>query len=84
MAKRYFEDITDGEHLHCQKLVFTIGDIVEFAKRYDPQPFHTDENAAKESIFEDRIPEHDAASSPLIGDPGTVALRERHTARPPL
>lgn len=51
MAKRYFEDITDGEHLHCQKLVFTQKDIIEFAKRYDPQPFHIDENAAKESIF---------------------------------
>lgn len=51
MAKRYFEDITDGEHLHCQKLVFTQRDIIEFAKRFDPQPFHTDEIAAKESMF---------------------------------
>ncbi len=51
MGKRYFEDITDGEHLHCQKLAFTQKDIIEFAKRFDPQPFHTDEIAAKESIF---------------------------------
>jgi acyl dehydratase len=26
-------------------------EIVEFARRYDPQPFHVDENAAKASIF---------------------------------
>jgi hypothetical protein len=26
-------------------------EIVEFAHRYDPQPFHVDENAAKASIF---------------------------------
>jgi acyl dehydratase len=51
MAKRFFEDITDGEHLKCQELVFTLGEIIEFAKKFDPQPFHTDENAAKNSIF---------------------------------
>jgi len=51
MAKRYFEDITDGEPLHCQKLVFTQKDIIQFARRFDPQPFHIDEILAKESIF---------------------------------
>ena len=51
MERRYFEDITDGEPLHCQKLIITREDIIEFAKRFDPQPFHIDENAAKESIF---------------------------------
>jgi len=51
MARRYFEDLTDGEPLHCQKLIITREDIIEFAKRFDPQPFHTDENAAKESMF---------------------------------
>ncbi|WP_319408309.1 MaoC/PaaZ C-terminal domain-containing protein [uncultured Desulfosarcina sp.] len=51
MAKRYFEDIADGEHLLCQKIVFTQSDIIEFARRFDPQPFHIDETAAKESIF---------------------------------
>jgi len=51
MVRRYFEDITDGEPLHCQKLIITRDDIIEFAKKFDPQPFHTDENAAKESIY---------------------------------
>jgi acyl dehydratase len=51
MAKRYFEDITDGERLNCQALVFTRAEIIEFAMKYDPQPFHTDESAAKDSIF---------------------------------
>lgn len=49
--KRFFEDIVDGEPLHCQTLVLTRRDIVEFAKRYDPQPFHIDETAARKSIF---------------------------------
>jgi acyl dehydratase len=51
MAKRYFEDITEGERLHCRKVVISREDIIEFAKKFDPQPFHTDENAAKESFF---------------------------------
>lgn len=51
MAKRYFEDISEGEHLHCSKLVLTRRDIIEFASKFDPQPFHTDEESAKQSIF---------------------------------
>lgn len=39
------ETITLGRH------VFTAGEIKEFAAKYDPQPFHTDEAAAKTSVF---------------------------------
>jgi acyl dehydratase len=51
MERRYFEDITDGEHLNCRNVIITREDIIRFAKKFDPQPFHTDEDAAKESIF---------------------------------
>ena len=51
MAKRYFEDISDGEPLDCRSLVITEKEIIEFAERFDPQPFHIDRNAARESIF---------------------------------
>lgn len=51
MARRYFEDITEGERLHCQKVTISREEIIEFANRYDPQPFHTDENAAEKSFF---------------------------------
>ena len=51
MARRYFEDMTDGEHLNCRNVIITREDIIRFAKEFDPQPFHTDEDAAKESIF---------------------------------
>ena len=51
MAKRYFEDLTEGERLKCQPVVMTREDIIDFARRFDPLPFHTDENAANESIF---------------------------------
>jgi acyl dehydratase len=51
MATRYFEDLTEGERLNCQHVVMTREEIIAFAKRFDPLPFHTDENAANESIF---------------------------------
>ena len=51
MAKRYFEDLTEGERLNCQPVVMTREDIIDFAKKFDPLPFHTDENAANESVF---------------------------------
>jgi acyl dehydratase len=51
MAKRYFEDLAEGERLNCQPVVMTREDIIDFAKRFDPLPFHTDENAANESVF---------------------------------
>jgi len=51
MTRRYFEDITDGEQLKCQNVIVTREDIITFAKKFDPQSFHTDEDTAEESIF---------------------------------
>jgi acyl dehydratase len=78
MSKRYFEDITDGEPLHCQKLIITREEIIEFAKRFDPQPFHTDENAAKETIFGGLIASSlhtiSACTSVVVEAQGDVAI----------
>lgn len=51
MEKRYYEDLRDQEHLHCQPIVITRDAIINFGKEYDPQPFHTDEAAAGDSFF---------------------------------
>jgi acyl dehydratase len=51
MERRYFDDLRDGEHLGCRPVVMTREAIVDFAKKFDPQPFHIDENAAMESFF---------------------------------
>jgi acyl dehydratase len=48
---RYYEDIEIGEMEEYGKYDVTKGEIKEFARKYDPQPFHIDEEAAKESIF---------------------------------
>lgn len=51
MKRRYFEDLKDGEHLHCQPVLMTREAIIDFGKKFDPQLFHIDENAARESFF---------------------------------
>ncbi len=51
MIQRYFEDINDCETLNCREFKVTREEILEFGERFDPQPFHTDEIKAGESIF---------------------------------
>ncbi len=47
----YFEDYEVGEVRNLGSYRVSRGEIVEFAERFDPQPFHIDEAAAKDSIF---------------------------------
>ena len=51
MKTRYFDDLKDGERLHCELVSMTREAIVDFGKRFDPQPFHIDEKAANKSLF---------------------------------
>ena len=51
MPKRYFEDLIEGEKLDCHDVIFSRKDIIDFAKQFDPQPFHTNEDIAEKSIF---------------------------------
>jgi len=51
MSTRYWDDLSEGEQLDCQTITFTLPEIVEFAIKYDPQPFHIDEQAAVASRF---------------------------------
>jgi acyl dehydratase len=48
---RYFEDYTPGTIFDCGSITVDPAEIVAFAKRYDPQYFHTDPEAAKRSAF---------------------------------
>ena len=51
MGKKYWEDLNEGERLSCSPVIFEQTEIINFAKRYDPQPFHLDEVIANASIF---------------------------------
>lgn len=40
-----------GQDLVIGSYTFTAEEIVDFARKYDPQPFHLDSEAAKNSVF---------------------------------
>jgi acyl dehydratase len=46
-----FEDRVIGETSDLGSHTFTREEIIAFAREYDPQPFHVDEEAAKASLF---------------------------------
>src|SRR5437870_7824115 len=48
---RYFEDFKVGESLDLGRRSVSADEIVAFARQFDPQPFHVDEEAAKRSVF---------------------------------
>lgn len=48
---KYFEDIRLDETVELGAHTFTREEILSFASRFDPQPFHVDEELAKESLF---------------------------------
>ncbi|MXR51923.1 acyl dehydratase [Halovenus sp. WSH3] len=48
---RYFEEYEVGDTWEFGERTITKEEIIEFAEKYDPQPFHTDEEAAKDTMF---------------------------------
>ena len=46
----YLEDLQLHDKETIGKWVVTKDDIIEFANKFDPQPFHIDEEAAKSSV----------------------------------
>lgn len=51
MGNGYFEEIVVGSVLDFGNKTVTKEEIIDFAKKYDPQPFHIDEDAANNSIY---------------------------------
>jgi len=47
----YFEDIKTGDRRELGSFTFTAEDIIRFAEKFDPQPFHLSEEAGRKSIF---------------------------------
>src|SRR5436190_10201 len=48
---RYWEDFREGETSELGEVEVLRDEIVAFAERYDPQPFHLDEDAAADGPF---------------------------------
>ena len=50
-GEQYFEDFALGDVFRAKPVSVSEAEIVEFARRYDPQSFHTDKAAAAKSQF---------------------------------
>ncbi|MCW2964668.1 MAG: MaoC family dehydratase [Actinomycetia bacterium] len=93
---RYFEDFKVGEVTEVGPVSVSEAEIVEFASRYDPQPFHIDPEAAKSSPFGGLIASgwHTTAlfmgmfvrgillDSASLGSPGVEEIRWTAPVRP--
>jgi acyl dehydratase len=51
MDTRYLDDLTPGQQFSSPGITLTEAEIIDFAWRYDPQPFHLDANAAADSPY---------------------------------
>ena len=51
MYQYYYEDFKVGETVEIGRHTITQDEILDFARKYDPQSFHTDPEAAKQSIY---------------------------------
>jgi acyl dehydratase len=47
----YLDDLTVGQKLVTDSVTVTLEDSKAFAAQFDPQPFHLDEAAARQSVF---------------------------------
>jgi acyl dehydratase len=95
---RYFEDFEVGETREFGEYDVTEDEVIEYAERYDPQPFHVDREAAEESMFGELVASgwHTAAMSmrmlvegpdgeddwASMGSPGVDELRWHHPVKP--
>jgi acyl dehydratase len=51
MTARYFEDYAEGAVFTAGAMPVTEADIIDFARKYDPQEMHTDPEAASRGYF---------------------------------
>ena len=48
---KYFEDMEVGTKASFGHYEVTREEVIEFASKYDPQPFHLDDEAASQTYF---------------------------------
>jgi len=51
MAARYFEDLTVAERILVGACTPSRDEAIELARRWEPQPYHVDEDAARASLY---------------------------------
>jgi acyl dehydratase len=93
---RYFEDYLPGAVYEYGSITIREAEIIEFAKRFDPQIFHIDPEQARKSAFGGLIAsgwhtasltmrllvDHYVSQAASLGSPGVDELRWRKPVRP--
>ncbi len=96
LESRYFEDYEPDTVHEFGSVVVEEAEVLEFAQRYDPQPFHTNPEAAKQSPYGGLIAsgwqtcalmmrelvDHYLATVSSLGSPGIDELRWLLPVRP--
>jgi acyl dehydratase len=94
--QRYFEDYIPGAVYEFGSIAVEEAEIISFAKRFDPQPFHTDPQAAQKSMYGGLIAsgwhsaslmmrlivDHYLSLVASLGSPGVDELRWLKPVRP--
>jgi acyl dehydratase len=94
--ERYFEDYLPGQVYEFGTISVSEADIIEFAKKFDPQYFHTDPEKAKASRFGGLIAsgwhtvglamrlyvDHFVSHAASLASPGTDEVRWLNPVRP--
>jgi acyl dehydratase len=94
--ERYFEDYVAGSVHEFGDFTVTEADVVDFAKRFDPQYIHTDPDRAKNGPFKGLIAsgwhsgailcrlmvDHYLSHVASLGSPGVDEMRWLHPVRP--
>ena len=92
----FFDDLPVGTTFETKAKTLPLDDILEFAQKWDPQPFHIDEKAAKQSPYGGIIAsgfhtilvafvltlEADIWNEASMGSPGMDELRWLKPVRP--
>ncbi|MEV4145151.1 MaoC family dehydratase [Amycolatopsis sp. NPDC049691] len=95
-SDRYFEDYVPGVTHDCGSVAVTEAEVLDFARRYDPQSFHVDAAAAAAGPFGGLIAsgwhtaslmmrlfaDHYLSAASSLGSPGVDELRWPRPVRP--
>ena len=93
---RYFEDYRVGEQVEFGNYRMTEEQIVAFARDFDPQPFHVDKDAARQSVYGGLVAsgwhtasammrmmvDHFISTKTSMGSPGIDEIRWLKPVRP--
>jgi acyl dehydratase len=55
MPERYFEDLKVGDRFKSDTYTVSEEQIIEFAREFDPKPFHLDRAVARQTMVKDLI-----------------------------